>query len=169
MRYLSDDPISITLHNGLIVWITYEEKYGEGNYLYLVDKNSNIDATEVKKLPKDTTRRMVDAICKSKYADSITDTKMLFTQVVFFDGRKTVLEVEHNKRAQTTTFKENFKSKHQIAGRFEDAFAQPHTIIHSSGKKASWTLTDEDPPKATLLANNKPIAVYQYLDENFSK
>ena len=42
-------------------------------------------------------------------------------------------------------------------------------MIIATGKKATWTLTDEDPPKATLFADGKPIARYQYLDENFSK
>ena len=78
MRYLRDDPISITLTGGQNVWLKYDEDspLNKGKFQFLVDMRPLVKAIPVEKLPKSITRRMVPEICRSKVQETYSENYM---------------------------------------------------------------------------------------------
>ena len=71
--YLSENPVSISLQNGAIVWLTCRMKLAMPAYQFAVDNRSKIEAVPVESLPKEITRKLVPDVCKSRNMESITD------------------------------------------------------------------------------------------------
>ena len=84
IKYLTDEPISINILGGVIVWLKCDSEGpdGRGNFKFEVDMRPLVKAIPVEKLPKEMTRKMVPEICRSKihetYSENYTSVYDIF-------------------------------------------------------------------------------------------
>ena len=85
MRYLQDEPISLTISKGVVVYLSCDEMGpdGKGNFRFDIDMRPLVKAVPVEKLPRGLTRRMIPEICRSKTSETYSDNYMSVAKVIY--------------------------------------------------------------------------------------
>ena len=64
-KYLSVTPVTISLNDGLVIWLEYQISDSKERLVFKLDKRAKIHAVDIESLPKAPTRKTVPEICRS--------------------------------------------------------------------------------------------------------